>query len=240
MQSPDEETIQRALPLARRLRDYCRLTVEGLDRVPEGACILVANHTGWLGLDYVNLFTSLYDGKGRIPRVATHPSYFQVKWVRDLTERLGAYEVSVATSMRILDEKGIVTFFPEAEDGNFKPVWRRYQLQAFKPGFARVALASLAPVVPVVIVGGEDSSPSLGKVHVKHDLGDIPIPLPLSPLPLPAKWRISFMEPIDPSRYISEETSPDKDHAEAMARDVRQLMQVELDRQVDLRGHAFF
>jgi hypothetical protein len=95
-----------------------------------------------------------------------------------LTEKFGAYEVSVATSTRILDEKGIVTFFPEAEDGNFKPVWRRYQLQPFKPGFARVALATLAPVVPVIIVGGEDANPSLGKVQVKHDLADVPIPQP--------------------------------------------------------------
>lgn len=240
MQEPDPEAIERALPLARRLRDYCRLKVEGVERVPEGACILVANHTGWLGLDYVNLFTTIYEAKRRVPRVATHPSYFQIKWVRELTERFGAYEVSVSTSTRILDEKGIVTFFPEAEDGNFKPVWRRYQLQPFKPGFARVALASLAPVVPVLIVGGEDASPSLGRLRVKHDLGDVPIPLPLSPLPLPAKWRIAFMDPIDPARYISEETSPDKDHAEAMASDVRQIMQRELDRQVALRGHPFW
>lgn len=240
MREPDREAIERALPWARRLRAYCRLAVEGVDRIPQGPCILAANHTGWLGLDFVNLFATVYEATGRVPRIATHPSYARVRWLKDWTERFGAYEVSVATSTRILDEKGIVTFFPEAEEGNFKPVWRRYQLQPFKPGFARVALATLAPVVPVLIVGGEDASPSLGKVQVKHDVGTVPIPLPLSLLPLPAKWRIAFLEPIDPGRYISEETSPDKDHAEAMARDVRQLMQRELDAQVKKRGRAFF
>ncbi|HWH09241.1 MAG TPA: hypothetical protein VNX21_08575, partial [Candidatus Thermoplasmatota archaeon] len=75
---------------------------------------------------------------------------------------------------------------------------------------------------------------------VKHDLADIPIPLPLSPLPLPAKWRMAFMEPIDPGRYISEDTSPDRDHAEAMAQDLRRIMQAELDAQVAKRGRAFW
>lgn len=237
--SVDEATIRRFLPALHRLRRYSRLVVEGLDRVPNGPCILVANHTGWAGLDYANLFTTVYEGTGRVPRVAVHPSYFQVKWARELGEKLGFFEVSVQTSTEILDQKGLVTFFPEAEDGNFKPVWKRYELQDFKPGFARVALATEAPIVPVVIVGGEDASPSLGKLHVKHDLGDIPIPLPLSLFPLPAKWRIAFMDPIDPARYLEAE-SPDRDHAEEMARDVRLLMQEELDRQVEKRGHAFF
>lgn len=235
----DPAAIERALPWARKLRDYCRLTVEGVERVPEGPCVLVANHTGWAGLDFVNLYLTVYEATGRVPRIAAHPTYFQARWLREFTERFGAYEVSVATSTKILDEKGIVTFFPEAEEGNFKPVWKRYQLQEFKTGFARVALASLAPVVPVVIVGGEDASPSLGKLHVKHDLGVVPIPLPLSLLPLPAKWRIAFLPPVDPGKYLDQD-SPDKDHAEDMARDVRRTMQAALDEQVARRGHAFF
>jgi 1-acyl-sn-glycerol-3-phosphate acyltransferase len=236
---PDQGSIERALPLLRRLRAYSRLQVEGVERIPPGPCILVANHTGWAGLDYANLFVTVHDDAKRVPRVAVHPSYFQVKWARELGDKLGFFEVSVQTSTEILDQKGMVTFFPEAEDGNFKPVWKRYQIQEFKPGFARVALATEAPIVPVVIVGGEDANPTLGQLHIKHaDIGDIPIPLPLSILPLPAKWRIAFMDPINPARYLEAE-SPDRDLAEEMARDVRLLMQEELDRQVEKRGHAF-
>jgi 1-acyl-sn-glycerol-3-phosphate acyltransferase len=234
----DEAAIERAAVHLRRFRAYSRLEVEGIERIPAGPCILVANHTGWAGLDYANLFITVYDGVRRVPRVAVHPSYFRVGPLRDLGTRLGFFEVSVQRSTQILDEKGIVTFFPEAEDGNFKPFWKRYELQEFKTGFARVALATEAPVVPVVIVGGEDASPSLGKVTLKHDLGDVPIPLPLSLLPLPAKWRIAFMDPVDPATYLAQE-SPDKDHAEAMARDVRARMQDELKVQIEKRGNAF-
>jgi len=234
----DREAIEKAARAIRKLRAYFRLHVEGLERIPEGPAILVANHTGWSGLDYAMLFISVYDGLQRIPRVAVHPSYFRMAPLRPRAQKLGFYEVSVQTSTRILDEKGLVSFFPEGEDGNFKPVWKRYQLQPFKPGFARVALASLAPVVPVSIVGGEDASPTIGRVTPLEDILDIPIPIPLSLLPLPAKWRIHVNEPIDPHAYLERQT-PDDDLAQILAQDVREILQRDVRRQLDARGGAF-
>jgi 1-acyl-sn-glycerol-3-phosphate acyltransferase len=212
--------------------------VEGLDRLPKGPVILVANHTGWTGLDYALLFLSVYDGAGRIPRVAVHPSYFRMASLRPRAEKLGFFEVSVQTSTQLLDEKSIVSFFPEGEDGNFKPIWKRYHLQPFKPGFARVALASLAPIVPVSIIGGEDANPTLGRLKPLEDLLDIPVPIPLSLLPFPAKWRIHFNEPIDPHTYLDRQT-PDEDVAEMMARDVRALLQADVGEQLRQRGNPF-
>ncbi|HUR69914.1 MAG TPA: 1-acyl-sn-glycerol-3-phosphate acyltransferase [Candidatus Thermoplasmatota archaeon] len=238
MHEPDPEAIERVLRTMRKLRAYGRLRVEGLERLPEGPAILVANHTGWAGLDYAMLFLSIYDGLGRIPRVAVHPSYFRMAPLRPRAERLGFFEVSVQTATQILDEKGLVCFFPEGEDGNFKPIWKRYQVQPFKPGFARVALASLAPIVPVAIVGGEDASPTLGRVTPLEDLLDVPIPIPLSLLPLPAKWRIRVGEPIDTHAYLDRQT-PDEDVAETIARDVRDIVQRDVKSELQKRGHAF-
>lgn len=239
MEELDPAAIEKVAQSLRKLRTYGRLHVEGLERIPKGPAILVANHNGWAGLDYAMLFISVYDGLARVPRVAVHPSYFRMAPLRPRAERLGFFEVSVQTSTRILDEKGLVTFFPEGEDGNFKPFWKRYQLQPFKPGFARVALASLAPVVPISIVGGEDASPTLGRVTPLEDILDVPIPIPLSLLPLPAKWRIHVNEPIDPHGYLDRET-PDQDVAELLAADVRDVLQRDVREQLGLRGNAFF
>lgn len=239
MEELDRAAIEKVAHSLRKLRRYGRLEVEGLERIPKGPAILVANHNGWAGLDYAMLFISVYDGLGRIPRVAVHPSYFRMAPLRPRAEKLGFFEVSVQTSTRILDEKGLVTFFPEGEDGNFKPFWKRYQLQTFKPGFARVALASLAPVVPISIVGGEDASPTLGRVTPLEDILDVPIPIPLSVLPLPAKWRIHVCEPIDPHGYLDRET-PDQDVAEIMARDVQERLQRDVREQREIRGHPFY
>ena len=232
----DPATLERAAGYLRKVRAYCRLQVEGIEKIPQGPCILVANHTGWAGIDYANLFITVYDDAKRTPRVAIHPSYFRFRALRDLADQLGFFEVSVATSTEILDAGGIVTFFPEAEEGNFKPIWKRYRLQPFKPGFARVALATEAPIVPVVIVGGEDANPSLGRFRAMEELVHAPVPIPLNLLPLPVKWRIAFLDPIDPGRYLEQE-SPDKDIAEMMARDLRHTMQDALDEQLRKRGH---
>lgn len=238
MEELDVAAIEKVARSLRPLTRYFRLRVEGLERIPEGPAILVANHTGWAGLDYAMLFLSVYDGIARIPRVAVHPSYFRMAPLRPRAQKLGFFEVGVAASTKILDEKGIVSFFPEGEDGNFKPIWKRYQLQPFKPGFARVALASLAPVVPVSIVGGEDANPTVGRLTPLEDILDVPIPIPLSLLPLPAKWRIHVNEPVDPHAYLDRE-SPDEDVAEVMAQDVREILQRDVRRQLDERGSAF-
>ena len=234
----DRDAIERVARTLRRLRAYGRLQVEGLERVPPGPAVLVSNHTGWTGLDYAMLFLSVHDGLGRIPRVAVHPSYFRMAPLRPRAEKLGFFEVSVQTATQVLDGNGLVCFFPEGEDGNFKPIWKRYQVQPFKPGFARVALASLAPVVPVSIVGGEDASPTLGRLTPLEDILDVPIPIPLSLLPLPAKWRLRFGEPIDPHTFLDRAT-PDDDVAEIMAREVRQRVQDDVDRLRAERGNPF-
>lgn len=236
MREPDLAAIERAGQRLRLLRSYCRLHVEGLDRLPAAPFIVAANHTGWAGLDYANLFVTLFDDARVTPRVAAHPSFFRVPAVAKKGAQLGFFEASVATSTRILDQKGVVAFFPEGEDGNFKPLWKRYQLQPFKPGFARAALAANVPVVPAVIVGGEDANPSLGRWKALEAAWGFPVPIPLNLVPFPVKWRISFMDPVDPARYMTH-GSPDEDLAEAMARDLRIAMQEELDRQLRARGN---
>lgn len=233
----DRGTIEQWAAPTRKLREYCRLHVEGIENIPEGPAILAANHTGWSGLDYALLFLTLYDDAHRTPRVAVHPTYFRLERIRQLAEQLGFYEVSVSTSTKILDEGGLIAFFPEAEAGNFKPIWKRYQLQPYRPGFARVALASMAPIVPVVIIGGEEANPTLGSIRL--DKLDLPIPIPLSILPLPVKWRIKILPPIDPSQYL-EADAPDKDVAAHIARDIQKRMQAEIHRQLELRGNPFF
>ena len=58
-----------------------------------------------------------------------------------------------------------------------------------------------APIVPCTIVGAEESHLNLGNIDLSRFMKDIRIPIPLNLIPLPAKWKIRFWDPIDPSRY---------------------------------------
>lgn len=233
----DPDLIETVAPAFRAMRRYSRLTVEGAEHLPAGKCVIAANHTGWLGLDYAFLFLVLYDDCGRFPRVAVHPTFYRVEKLDLLKERLGMFEVSVTAATKALDEGDVVVVFPEAEDGNFKPLWERRQLAPFKPGFARIALAADAPVVPVVIVGGDETSPNLAKLPTREKIGlNLPLPLPLPPLP--AKWRIRFLPAIDVGSYL-EGDAQDADAADALTRRVEAQLQDALGAEMDRRGHPF-
>ena len=99
--------------------------------------------------------------------------------------------------MRLLDEERPVIVFPEGIQGIGKPFRERYQLKRFgRGGFVKLALRTGAPIVPVAIVGAEESMPLLGEAA-----GRLPrrCPyLPVTPLPpAPRAWSIRFGEPID-------------------------------------------
>lgn len=233
--APDPDLIETIAPAFRALRRYARLHVEGQENLPAGKAVVVANHTGWIGLDYAFLFLVLYDDLGRFPRVAVHPSYYSTPLLDDVKGRLGMFEVSVTTAAKVLDDGDLVVVFPEAEEGNFKPLWKRRQLAPFKPGFARIALAANVPVAPVVIVGGDEATPNLARLPTRASLGlDLPLPAPVPPLP--AKWRIRFLPPIDVAPYLESE---DADGADALTRRAEAVLATALTEELDRRGHPF-
>jgi len=75
-----------------------------------------------------------------------------------------------------------------------KPFQERYQLKRLgRGGFAKLAIRQQVPIVPVAIVGAEESMPLLAKLPGGFlGLPYVPITVP----PLPARWLIRFGEPI--------------------------------------------
>lgn len=234
----DDEAADDITRLYELIRRYSRLNVEGLENLPDGKGLLVSNHAGWAGWDFANLYATLRNDAERDVYTAVHANWFRWKRISDWARRLGMYEASVSESIRLLDEDNLVLFFPEGERGSFKPFTKRYELERFEPGFARAASASMAPIVPILIVGGEETHPALTRLEFTKELIGIGIPLPATIFPLPVKWRIEVLPPIDPGKYMTPEKA-DADPVEEMRRDVEALMRKELGRAVKERGHAF-
>ena len=61
----------------------------------------------------------------------------------------------------LLESGEAIMVFPEGHRGFIKPHSKAYQLQRFGTGFARLALETKTPIVPVGIVGSEEQSPGL-------------------------------------------------------------------------------
>jgi 1-acyl-sn-glycerol-3-phosphate acyltransferase len=234
----DDGVAEKVAQVYRLVRKYSRLDVEGLDKVPDGPALLVANHTGWAGWDFANLYTAIRDDLDRDLYTAVHPNWFKLDRLAELSRRAGLYEASVSETVEILDQDDLVLFFPEGEAGSFKPFADRYELAPFKPGFARVAAAAAVPIVPVVIVGGEETHPTLTRLEFTKELLGVGLPVPATLFPLPVRWRIEVLDPIHPDAYMTAD-SADRDVVEELRGDLEELMQREVQRVVDDRGHPF-
>ncbi len=107
--------------------------------------------------------------------------------------------------IKLLENDEIILVFPEGISGSGKLIWNRYQLQKFGMGFMRLALRTRTPIVPVAVVGAEETYPSLVNVRFIARMAEFPY-FPITPtfpffgpfgfIPFPTKIRIYFDEPI--------------------------------------------
>ncbi|WP_223646420.1 1-acyl-sn-glycerol-3-phosphate acyltransferase [Corallococcus sp. EGB] len=194
----DAELVENLQPVLDFLYEqYWRVSVEGVDQVPRGAAILVANHSGALPYDGLVMAQALLRERPDLleARWLVEDQVFHAPMLGTLFNRLGAVRASPENALRLLDERRPLVVFPEGYQGASKPFAERYRLKRFgRGGFVKLALRTGAPIVPVAIVGAEETSPLLGRIPGGF-LGFPSLPL-TAPGPLPAKWTIRFGEPL--------------------------------------------
>lgn len=236
----DLQFVGKLAPVLRTLRNYFRLKVDGLDHVPEaGPALLVANHTGWLGLDYALTALSVYDALERVPRGMAHEAWFKTPATASFAKKVGLFQVTKDAMAQQLARGHMVMLFPEGEKGAFRP-GSDYQLEPFARGFVRVAMATQVPVIPVAVLGGEESNPVGTRIESYEQLLNLKggLPIPKNVLPKPVKWRIKFLKPMAFTDYTATDAD-DRDRVHAIAEDVRTRIQRELRKMKVERGHPY-
>ncbi|WP_347358973.1 lysophospholipid acyltransferase family protein [Bdellovibrio sp.] len=241
LRSLDRDTlIFRVLPrfLLEIMRKYFRLEIEGVENIPRrGAVVLAPNHSGYSGFDAILLGHIVQQEAKRVPRVLTHHFWFLTETTAIPANKMGFTEATYENGVNALKKGNAIVLFPEGEQGNFKPTSERYQLQEFKRGFVRMALEAQCPIVPVVVLGAEETHINLKKLKFTKFLKGTVIPLPLNVIPLPAKWRIRFLEPI--ALPYKPEAVNDSDLMNEIAQDIQEKMQTAIEEELQKRGNAF-
>ena len=194
------------LPSVLLYRYYFRVEVFGIERVPAGRVLVIANHAGQLPFDGIMLATALLL-EAEPPRVARAMGEYWISklpWVSVAAARAGALVGTPQNCTHMLENGECVVTFPEGVSGMNKLFSQRYQLQRFQKGFMRLALGTDTPIVPVAIVGSEEQQPGFANLTgLGRMLGMPALPItltfpwlgPLGLLPLPVKYRIYFGEP---------------------------------------------
>ena len=248
----DPEYARRWQPVWDILYDrWWRVEVEGIEHVPSaGRVALVANHAGAIPFDGVMLATALRKEHptGRTLRWLAEDFVFHFPFAGAYLNRLGAVRACQENAERLLRKDACLALFPEGVKGLAKPYRERYQLQRFgRGGHIKLAIRTGTPIVPVTIVGAEETHPMLfqsGRLSKMLGLPFVPItptfPLlgPLGLIGLPARWKIVFGEAIPMDGYRPEQS---EDHVlvNRLNEKLRESIQGTLDRLLRARQSVF-
>lgn len=206
----DEDLVEHALLPALRpfYESWFRVEATGLETVPEGGALVVANHSGTLPWDALMTTVALRDqhSTGRHLRMLGADLVFQLPFVAPLARKAGHTLACAPDAERLLCSGELVGVWPEGFKGIGKPFRDRYKLQRFgRGGFVSAAVRTGTPIVPCSIVGAEEIYPKIADIKPLARLLGLPY-FPVTPLfphfgplgfvPLPSKWSIQFGEPI--------------------------------------------
>lgn len=190
---------------------YFRVEISGLENIPEaGPALLVANHSGGIPYDGMLLAYGVHKlhSAHRLPRPLVANFAFRSRLMAPVVARFGGVRASMENANTLLQNKQLVSVFPEGLRGVGKLYRERYRLTRFgRGGFMRLAASAGVPLIPTAIVGAEEIHPLIGKLTAPARWLGVPyIPVtptfpflgPLGLLPLPTKWRIRIGKPLPP------------------------------------------
>lgn len=242
----DPETAKLALGIVSIFhRVYFRAEVNGVENVPQGKVLLVANHSGQIPIDGMIIGASMFlDGEPpRVIRAMVEKWVQTLPYVNVLFRSLGQVVGVPENCRRLLELGEMILVFPEGTRGISKPFSERYRLQDFGLGFMRLAIETDTPIVPVAVVGAEEQYVNLGNFKLLARATGMPV-APMIPqwfipglqMPLPTKYRLYFGEPM---RFSGD---PDDDDSvmEEKVYLVRQTIQALIDRGLRERPSVFW
>jgi 1-acyl-sn-glycerol-3-phosphate acyltransferase len=222
---------------------YFRVVARGLEHVPRGRVLIIANHSGQLPFDAAMIGVALLTEPAADPPRAVRSMV--EKWVPTLPfvsvflSRLGQVVGTPENARRLLEADEALLVFPEGVKGLNKLFRRRYQLQDFGLGFMRLALETQTPVVPVAVIGAEEQAPALFDAKPLARLlrmPAMPITPTVLPFPLPSRYHLHFGEPLSFSGSPHDEDA----ELEKKVKTVKAALQAMLNRGLKERASVYF
>jgi 1-acyl-sn-glycerol-3-phosphate acyltransferase len=230
-------------PLSWLYRYYFRCQVSGMQHVPDGRALFVANHSGQLPYDGAMICTALFLDREPPLFVRSMVERFvpATPFLSPALARCGQVLGTPENCRRLLQADQSILIFPEGVAGLNKTWQHRYRLQHAGNGFMRLAIEQQVPIVPVAVIGAEEQAPSLWNMRaLGRALGLPALPLTPAPLfgliPLPTRYRLHFGEPMRFAGHANDEDEVIRSKVDQ----VMHCLQGMLDNGVASRAHVFW
>ena len=244
----DPDYIRETLPRQWLLASlWYRGEVRGLGNIPEeGAVLLVGNHSGGNMTPDTIVFSLAFNTYFGVERAFYQLAHNLVLSFPGLSflRKYGTVAASHENSQKALRSGAALLVYPGGDYEVHRPSWDRHKVDFDgRKGFIKLALAEDVPIVPVVSIGGQETSLFLSRgEHIAKALMldrifrlkvlPISIAIPwglnvgdfLGHVPLPSKIVVEALPPI----HLREEFGPDPDVDEIFDH-ITRLMQETLD-----------
>ncbi len=229
----DPDYIRESLPRLWLLASlYFRGEVRGLGNIPErGGVLMVGNHSGGNLTPDTSVFTLAFCSYFGVERAFYQLAHNLVLSMPGLSflRKYGTVAASPKNAKKALESGAAVLVYPGGDYEVHRPIWERHRVDFDgRKGFIKLALDQDVPIVPVVSIGGQETSIFLSRgeglakllrLDKAFRLKVLPVSLGLpwgvnvgdmlGHLPLPAKIVVEALPPIDLREEFGDE--PDLD-----------------------------
>ena len=212
-------------------KHWFRAEWEGLEKIPtNGGALLVANHAGAIPSDAPAIMHGIETELDRPVYGLADQMFKSLPVVGTLWSRLGGVVAHPDNAYRLLREQDqLVLVFPEGSKGPGKHYRDRYRLRRFgRGGFVEIAMRAGVPIVPIAVVGAEESMPVIFRSNALAKLTGLPyMPITANMLALgplgglayfPAKFKLKVLDPVefdvppDQERYSRSRIMDESEH----------------------------
>jgi 1-acyl-sn-glycerol-3-phosphate acyltransferase len=219
-------------------KHWFRVEWEGFEHLPEsGGALLVANHAGAIPPDAPSIMHGIEKDLGRPVYGLAENLFRTMPVVGTLWSRSGGVAAHPDNAYRLLhDENQLVLVFPEGTKGTGKLYKDRYHLRRFgRGGFVEIAMRAGVPVIPIAVMGAEETMPIVFKSARLAKALNLPyFPITANMLAfgpagvlayLPAKFRIRVLPPVhfdvppDQERYSRSRVMEESERIRRMVQD---------------------
>lgn len=196
-----------------RFGQQIHVEVQGVDRLPAGRALIVANHA--FGFDIAFAMARIHRETGRRVWALGEHAWWAVPIVRSVAAAVGTVDGTPENVDTLLARDELVVVLPGGLREAVKPRELRYRLLwGHRYGFVKAALRNAAPLVPMASIGADDLFDLVGDPFARARKLHLPFPLPrparLVPVPHFRALRFVIGEPIPMPTAV--EGAADEEH----------------------------
>ena len=146
------------------VRVWFRPTIEGLEHLPPGPCMIVANHSAGIAAAELTSLATLITAELPDARIAgfAHTFGFRLPGLRWVHRHLGSAPSTYEGAYAALDAGAKLLVFPGGDHEALRPITQAHRVDfAGRKGFLKIARERGLPIVPMGIRGAAFTSPVL-------------------------------------------------------------------------------